>query len=59
MSGGREVMMLLIGWIMQIGFMGAILFAVYRINDLHKQMEELRDDLRMVRNRLENMPPAQ
>ena len=50
---------MIVAWMLQVGFFSAVLFAVYKINELHKQMDELRDDVRAVRDRVEGFPPPQ
>lgn len=56
---GREVFSLLMGWALTLGFFGAVLYAIYRINGVYRQMEELRDDLKVVREHLEGAPRLQ
>ena len=59
MLGGREIMALFIGWVVQLSLIGGILFAAYKLNELYKQMEELREDVRVVRDRVEGVHPAE
>jgi hypothetical protein len=59
MVGGREILMVLLAWLFQLGFFAAILFAVYRINSLHKQVEDLRTEVKAMLHRVEGVPPLQ
>ena len=59
MVEGRELVSVLMAWVFQLGFIALIIFAVYRINTVHRQLEELRTDLKAVRERVEGMPPIQ
>ena len=56
---GREIVAILTGWLFTFGFFGLVLYAVYRINGVYRQVEELREDLRAVRDRLDGLPPLQ